>query len=68
MKPASTITGCRAILNGSASAFARISVPPGNVANRWSFHTRSASDDTLRLMREERAEEVGGVMHCFTET
>ena len=32
------------------------------------IHTRSASDDTLRLMREERAEEVGGVMHCFTET
>jgi TatD DNase family protein len=31
-------------------------------------HTRSASEDTLRLMREERAHEVGGVMHCFTET
>jgi len=32
------------------------------------IHTRSASADTLRLMREERADEVGGVMHCFTET
>ena len=32
------------------------------------IHTRSASEDTLRIMREERAEEVGGVMHCFTET
>lgn len=32
------------------------------------IHTRSASDDTLRIMREERADEVGGVMHCFTET
>jgi TatD DNase family protein len=31
-------------------------------------HTRSASDDTIRILREERAEEVGGVMHCFTET
>lgn len=31
-------------------------------------HTRSAADDTLRLMREERAGEVGGVMHCFTES
>jgi TatD DNase family protein len=31
-------------------------------------HTRSAAEDTLRLMREERAHEVGGVMHCFTET
>lgn len=32
------------------------------------IHTRSASADTLRIMREERADEVGGVMHCFTET
>lgn len=31
-------------------------------------HTRSAAEDTLRLMREERAWEAGGVMHCFTET
>jgi len=32
------------------------------------IHTRSAADDTLRLMREERAGEAGGVMHCFTES
>ena len=32
------------------------------------IHTRSAATDTLAIMREERAEEVGGVMHCFTET
>lgn len=31
-------------------------------------HTRAAAPDTLRIMREEHAEEVGGVMHCFTET
>ena len=31
-------------------------------------HTRSASEDTLRILREERADEVGGVMHCFTES
>ncbi len=31
-------------------------------------HTRSAAEDTLRIMREEGAGEVGGVMHCFTET
>src|SRR5690606_10019152 len=30
-------------------------------------HTRAASADTLRLMREEGAEGAGGVMHCFTE-
>ena len=32
------------------------------------IHTRSAAEDTLRLMREEGAGEAGGVMHCFTET
>ncbi|MGI4813689.1 MAG: TatD family hydrolase [Janthinobacterium lividum] len=32
------------------------------------IHTRSSADDTLRLMREEQAAEVGGVMHCFTES
>jgi TatD DNase family protein len=32
------------------------------------IHTRSAAEDTLRLMREEGAAEVGGVMHCFTES
>ncbi len=32
------------------------------------IHTRSASEDTLRLMREEGAEQAGGVMHCFTES
>jgi TatD DNase family protein len=31
-------------------------------------HTREAAADTLRIMREEGAEQVGGVMHCFTET
>ncbi len=31
------------------------------------IHTRSAAEDTLRIMREENAELVGGVMHCFTE-
>ena len=32
------------------------------------IHTRNAAEDTLRIMREEHAEEVGGVMHCFTES
>lgn len=32
------------------------------------IHTRSASEDTLRIMREEHAELAGGVMHCFTES
>jgi len=31
------------------------------------IHTRNAAEDTLRIMREENAQQVGGVMHCFTE-
>jgi TatD DNase family protein len=31
-------------------------------------HTRSASADTIALLREEGAHEAGGVFHCFTET
>ncbi|WP_322998279.1 TatD family hydrolase [Castellaniella sp.] len=30
------------------------------------IHTRSAAEDTIRLMREEQADR--GVMHCFTES
>ena len=29
------------------------------------FHTREAHDETLRVLREERAYEVGGAMHYF---
>jgi TatD DNase family protein len=32
------------------------------------IHTRAAAADTLRIMEEEGAGQVGGVMHCFTET
>ncbi|MBF0470969.1 MAG: TatD family hydrolase [Gammaproteobacteria bacterium] len=30
-------------------------------------HCREAKEDTLRILREEGAERVGGVMHCFVE-
>lgn len=30
-------------------------------------HTRDSALDTLRLLKEEGADTVGGVMHCFTE-
>ena len=32
------------------------------------IHTRQAREDTIRILREEGAHEVGGVMHCFTES
>lgn len=31
------------------------------------IHTRDAGDDTLKILYEEGASEVGGVIHCFTE-
>ena len=31
------------------------------------IHTREAREDTLRILQEEGAERVGGVLHCFTE-
>lgn len=31
------------------------------------IHMRDATDDTLRILKEEKADEVGGVMHCFVE-
>jgi TatD DNase family protein len=32
------------------------------------IHTRVAAQDTLRIMSEEGADQIGGVMHCFTES
>ena len=32
------------------------------------IHTRESADDTLRILEEEGAQAVGGVMHCFTES
>lgn len=31
------------------------------------IHTRSAAVDTIRIMQNEKASEIGGVMHCFAE-
>jgi len=31
------------------------------------IHTREAREDTLRILKEQGAEQVGGVIHCFTE-
>lgn len=30
-------------------------------------HTRSAREDTLTILREEKVQDCGGVLHCFTE-
>jgi TatD DNase family protein len=32
------------------------------------IHMRDAAEDTIRIIKEEDADRVGGVMHCFTGT
>ncbi len=32
------------------------------------IHTRSSADDTLAILKEQGAEDIGGVFHCFTES
>lgn len=31
------------------------------------IHTRDAKQDTIDILKAEKADEIGGVMHCFTE-
>lgn len=31
------------------------------------IHTREAKEDTLKILQEENAAEIGGIIHCFTE-
>lgn len=38
------------------------------IAKPLIIHTRSAAEDTLRIMQEEQATQAGGVLHCFTES
>jgi len=30
-------------------------------------HARDAKEDTLKILKEENAQQVGGILHCFTE-
>lgn len=32
------------------------------------IHTRDAREDTIKIMHEESIQDIGGVMHCFTES
>ncbi len=32
------------------------------------IHSRDAAQDTIEIMKEQRAEEIGGVVHCFSYT
>ena len=32
------------------------------------IHTRDAKEDTLAILKDEKADQVGGILHCFTES
>lgn len=32
------------------------------------IHNRDATDDVIRILQEENAEEIGGIMHCYSGT
>jgi TatD DNase family protein len=48
-------------------AFRRLVQVAREVGKPIVVHTRSAPDDTLAILREEGAADVGGVIHCFSE-
>jgi len=61
--------GDPAVLNGWQRERFRVHVRTARATGKpLIVHTRSASDDTVAILREEGADAVGGVMHCFTET
>lgn len=43
-------------------------IQAANVLNKpLIVHTRQAKEDTLDILRQENADQCGGVLHCFTE-
>ena len=32
------------------------------------IHTRDAREDTMAILKQEKAEQTGGILHCFTES
>src|SRR5699024_11611250 len=32
------------------------------------IHNREATDDVIKILQEENAQEIGGIMHCYSAT
>jgi TatD DNase family protein len=47
--------------------FARLIALAREVRKPIVVHTREAADDTLAILEHERARDVGGIIHCFSE-
>lgn len=48
-------------------AFRRFIGMAKDVGKPLVIHTRNAAAETLRILREEKASDVGGIIHCFSE-
>lgn len=53
--------------DAQASAFRRFIALGRELRKPIVVHTRNAREDTLRILREENARDVGGIIHCFSE-
>lgn len=47
--------------------FARLIALARSLGKPIVVHTRSAAEDTLSMLESERARDVGGIIHCFSE-
>jgi len=50
-----------------AEVFRRFIALARDVKKPMVIHTRSAPEETLRILEEEQARDVGGIIHCFSE-
>jgi len=50
-----------------ASVFRRAIALARRLKKPLVIHTRDAAKDTLAILREEQARDVGGIIHCFSE-
>jgi TatD DNase family protein len=48
--------------------FARLIALAREVRKPVVVHTREAADDTLAILEREKARDVGGIIHCFSES
>nr|VFK26845.1 MAG: TatD DNase family protein [Candidatus Kentron sp. MB]VFK29292.1 MAG: TatD DNase family protein [Candidatus Kentron sp. MB]VFK74730.1 MAG: TatD DNase family protein [Candidatus Kentron sp. MB] len=55
------------ILENQKERFRRHILAARKVGKPLVIHSRDAREDTLRILREEEARQVGGIMHCFVE-
>jgi len=62
-----TKTDFAPILERQKERFRRHILAAKEIGKPLIIHCRDAREETLRILREEEAREIGGIMHCFVE-